>query len=96
MPSDIACDRQDYGDGSGLGPDGVVYPGDPAHCSACFRDAVIARIDKQLADLQSCLSDYVKRLKPGTKSEHVRDIEMVAVCLSRLRQAVLAIRPAIK
>lgn len=32
----IACSDTPYGDGNRLGADGVIYPGDPAHCDSCF------------------------------------------------------------
>jgi hypothetical protein len=29
------CDGTPLADGNGLGGDGVIYPGDPAHCEQC-------------------------------------------------------------
>lgn len=31
----MECSNKPIADGNGLGPDGVIYPGDPDHCAEC-------------------------------------------------------------
>lgn len=34
-PISPLCDNEPIADGNGRGADGVIYPGDPAHCPVC-------------------------------------------------------------